>query len=224
MECPICMEDIELTKNCVTTECCHTFHANCLMRNVAFNGFCCPYCRFEMVEDVSDESEYEEDDEDEEDDSEEDDSEEDHSEQQDQEEGDEVDNGNKPLPSFKLIEKKLIEQGITYECLIKGFMYYSFLGDMYGDIYEESFKSSDNVEEIIENIITNYTPEQEEEVNSVKEFNFYFLQDEYKERNFYKELEDTMINFLNLDDIDDLVNNGNNEYDNLFANSMIENY
>jgi len=225
MECPICMEGIEVTKNCVTTECGHSFHANCLMRNVAFNGFGCPYCRFEMVEDVSDESEYEEDDDDgEEDDNDNDDDDNDDDEENDEEEDGEVEDENKPMPSFKLIEKKLIEQGITYECLLKGFMYYSFLGHLYGDIYEESLQSSDKLEEIIENVINNYSSEQEEEVNSLKEFNFYFLQDEYKERNFYKELEDTMVHFLNLDDMDDLVNNVNIEYDNLFSNVINEIY
>ena len=50
IECPICMEFIDMTKNCVTTECGHCFHANCLMTNVAHNGFGCPYCRTKMVE------------------------------------------------------------------------------------------------------------------------------------------------------------------------------
>ena len=49
-ECPICMDDIEVTKNCVTTECGHCFHASCLMRSVATNGFGCPYCRTVMAE------------------------------------------------------------------------------------------------------------------------------------------------------------------------------
>jgi cobalamin biosynthesis protein CobT len=252
------MEDIEITKNCVTTECGHTFHANCLMRNVAFNGFGCPYCRFEMVEDVSDESEYEEDDEDgeeddddndddnddEENDEEDDDQEEDQEEGQDQEElvedeDDHVEDDDnsedfnrwfdrlnnreiKPMPSFKLIEKKLIEQGVSYECLIKGIIYYSLHRDLDHDNYEECLKWSDKIDDIIDNTINSYTPEQEEEVTSVKEFNFYFLQDEYKERNFYKGLEDTMVDFLNLDDQEDALNNCNSEYDNLFANVLNE--
>ena len=49
-ECPICMDDINVSVNCVTTECGHCFHASCLMRNVAHNGFDCPYCRAEMAE------------------------------------------------------------------------------------------------------------------------------------------------------------------------------
>lgn len=51
-DCPICMDVIEVNKNCVTTECGHCFHASCLMKNVAHNGFECPYCRHTMAEDV----------------------------------------------------------------------------------------------------------------------------------------------------------------------------
>lgn len=50
MDCPICMEIIEGTKNCIVTECGHSFHANCLMKSIAHNGFGCPYCRTEMAE------------------------------------------------------------------------------------------------------------------------------------------------------------------------------
>lgn len=62
IECPICMDNVELNKNCVTTECGHCFHASCLMRNVAHNGFGCPYCRTAMAEDVEDEEDIEEED------------------------------------------------------------------------------------------------------------------------------------------------------------------
>jgi hypothetical protein len=48
-DCPICMDSIEFKKNCVTTECGHCFHANCLMQSVAHNGFGCPYCRTQMA-------------------------------------------------------------------------------------------------------------------------------------------------------------------------------
>lgn len=63
-DCPICMDEVDFTKNCVTTECGHTFHARCLMTSVAHNGFACPYCRTAMAEEVAEE----EDDEDYEDD------------------------------------------------------------------------------------------------------------------------------------------------------------
>ncbi len=50
VDCPICMDCIEsTTKNCVTTECGHCFHTNCLMQSVAHNGFGCPYCRSVMA-------------------------------------------------------------------------------------------------------------------------------------------------------------------------------
>ena len=59
-ECPICMEPIELNKNCLTTDCGHCFHTSCLMTSVAHNGFGCPYCRTKMAEEIADEeSEYE---------------------------------------------------------------------------------------------------------------------------------------------------------------------
>jgi len=54
-----------LTKNCVTTECGHCFHTNCLMTSVAHNGFACPYCRAAMAQAVNDDDdEYADDDDD----------------------------------------------------------------------------------------------------------------------------------------------------------------
>ena len=50
VECPICFDDINATKNCVTTECGHKFHASCLLRSVAHGNFDCPCCRFELAE------------------------------------------------------------------------------------------------------------------------------------------------------------------------------
>jgi len=44
------MDDIDVTKNCITTECGHCFHTSCVMRNVAHNGFGCPMCRTAMAE------------------------------------------------------------------------------------------------------------------------------------------------------------------------------
>ena len=60
MDCPICMEEIEYTKNCTTTECGHCFHASCLMKSVAHNGFGCPYCRSAMAEEIKEEEDEEE--------------------------------------------------------------------------------------------------------------------------------------------------------------------
>ena len=55
LECPICMDDINITKNCITTECGHCFHASCVMRNITQNGFACPMCRTAMAEYADDE-------------------------------------------------------------------------------------------------------------------------------------------------------------------------
>jgi len=55
IECPICMDNIDLKKNCITTECGHCFHASCVMRNVAQNGFACPMCRTAMAEEPEEE-------------------------------------------------------------------------------------------------------------------------------------------------------------------------
>lgn len=51
MDCPICMECIiSTTTNCLTTDCGHTFHTSCLMKNTAINGYGCPCCRAQMAE------------------------------------------------------------------------------------------------------------------------------------------------------------------------------
>jgi hypothetical protein len=58
IDCPICMDLIEFNKNCVTTDCGHCFHTNCLMQSVAHNGFGCPYCRTKMAEEPEEEDEF----------------------------------------------------------------------------------------------------------------------------------------------------------------------
>ena len=55
LECPICYDDIDVKTNCVTTECGHTFHCSCLMKNSAVNGFGCPMCRTVMAEEPDNE-------------------------------------------------------------------------------------------------------------------------------------------------------------------------
>ena len=55
-ECPICFDTIEGNTNKIITTCNHIFHASCLMKNVAHNGFGCPYCRNTMAE-IPDEDE-----------------------------------------------------------------------------------------------------------------------------------------------------------------------
>jgi len=49
-ECIICMTSIG-DINCVTTECGHKFHANCIFTNIQSNGYKCPCCRKQMIED-----------------------------------------------------------------------------------------------------------------------------------------------------------------------------
>lgn len=69
--CPICMDDIDINKNCIVTECGHKFHCSCLMKNAATNGFGCPMCRTVMAEQLPDDdsdeytSEYEDEEEEE---------------------------------------------------------------------------------------------------------------------------------------------------------------
>ncbi len=58
-ECPICYDDIDVKTNCVTTECGHTFHCSCLMKNSAVNGFGCPMCRAVMAEEPADDDDEE---------------------------------------------------------------------------------------------------------------------------------------------------------------------
>lgn len=59
IECPICMDVIDMEKNSVVTDCGHTFHCSCLMQNAAHNGFGCPYCRSKMAEEPANEEEEE---------------------------------------------------------------------------------------------------------------------------------------------------------------------
>lgn len=136
-ECPICMDEVNMTVNCVTTECGHVFHAKCLMQNVAHNGFGCPYCRTTMAdvpedeeEDEEDGYEYEEEEEEEyrlrgfrffwnlindEENNEEDNQEEDAYIEENEELQQEANNA----PSAEHIANKLREQNVSYEDLLK---------------------------------------------------------------------------------------------------------
>ena len=65
MECPICMDDINPTRNCIITDCNHTFHASCMLKSIVHGNFDCPCCRFELAESPEEEEdEYEDNDED----------------------------------------------------------------------------------------------------------------------------------------------------------------
>jgi len=214
-ECPICMEIIDLCKNCATTECGHKFHSNCLMKSIAFNGFGCPYCRFEMVEEIVDsEADDDEADDDEADDDEADDDEADDDEAHDDEtdddeadddEADDDDNPDQPLPSFELIQKKFIEKGITYESLVKTIMFNSLIYHKNENI-DDYQKCNTFMEELFFDIVSKYEPEQEAAVKQEnKEFNFYFLQDEYSQRKYQGTMKTSLEKFLDLD-LDDVFN------------------
>ena len=175
-ECPICMEEIVLTKNCVTTECGHCFHTNCLMTSVAHNGFACPYCRAAMAQAVNDDDdEYADDDDD--------DSLYDFEDNEDalrgfrfffnninSEEPEEADvaaedvmnayqqelvEQQRAIPSIAIVTQKLVEQGVTIEQLVKALL-----------IDHEEYESDDSLERTddelfgkVRMIISNYTPE-----------------------------------------------------------------
>jgi len=70
VDCPICLDDINVNKNSVVTECGHKFHASCLLRSVAHGNFDCPCCRFELAEkpEESDDGDEDDDDDDEDED------------------------------------------------------------------------------------------------------------------------------------------------------------
>jgi hypothetical protein len=101
------MDSIGEKANKVITECGHTFHCSCLMKNAVHNGFGCPYCRTTMAE----EPEFSEDDEDEEQYEEFEDEDED---------GDDDDDSN---PSIDLIIQKIKEQQIPYDTLVKAYCF-----------------------------------------------------------------------------------------------------
>lgn len=174
MECPICMDDIQAVNiNCITTECGHQFHASCLLKNAAHNGFACPYCRSTLAE------EPEEDDDDEDTISNiseiEDGLYDDHAlrgmrwlfqqansepldeEEDEDEEDQEALEEQVPVPTAAYVTQKLSAQGITMEDLVKCMLY------MNHEEYEEyeSFEAKEG--EIFGKfriLISNYRPEE----------------------------------------------------------------
>jgi len=174
MECPICMDDIQAVNiNCITTECGHQFHASCLLKNAAHNGFACPYCRSTLAEEP-------EDDDDDEDTisniSElEDDLYDDHalrgmrwlfqqanSEPLDEEEDEDPEDQEAveeqvPAPTAAYLTQKLAAQGITMEDLVKCMLY------MNHEEYEEYESFEVKESEIFGKfriLISNYRPEE----------------------------------------------------------------
>lgn len=143
IECPICMDVIDINKNSVTTECGHCFHSNCLMTSVAHNGFACPYCRASMAVVPNKKEVDDDDDENWTNTSEEDeemfldytlrglrfffnnlngDEHEEHDIEDEDEDAEEEVLDEEIKPSCELIAQKLIEQGVTMEYLIKGLL------------------------------------------------------------------------------------------------------
>jgi hypothetical protein len=178
VECPICMDPIEMNKNCLTTECGHCFHTSCLMTSVAHNGFGCPYCRTKMAEEVADEeSEYDDEEEfyeqyddyalrglrffnnnlnGEEHDQEDLDDESDANEED--EETDEVDNGSFEVvapPPVSYVAQKLTEQGVTTEDLLKAIL---CSVNNYESEYEDFERVENEIFGRVSSILNNYTP------------------------------------------------------------------
>jgi hypothetical protein len=187
VECPICYDEIDVLKNCVTTECGHKFHCSCLMKNSATNGFSCPMCRSVMAEEpeLSDS-----------DDDEEESLEDDLDEIEDnaltsfrmfhqQLAGEEVeeeplieednlsqslsqslDQNEEPIvkPTAALIATKLIAQGYTMEDLVKCLL---IEHEEYEADSDENDRCSDRMFGKFRQIISNYPREQEELAASV---------------------------------------------------------
>ena len=177
IDCPICMDVIEVSRNCVTTECGHCFHASCLMQNIVHNGFGCPYCRTAMAEPPEEDEETVWSDEEEEEEeemfdenalrgfrffwnnlnAEEHDENDDADEQQleeraEQAEDEELSN----VPSVDFVAQKLRQQGVSYETLVKMLL---LQHEEYGE-YEEAERLDNEIFGKICIIISNYTSEQ----------------------------------------------------------------
>ena len=60
-DCSICLEVLDGVHNRLTTDCGHCFHTNCFLQNVSHNGFACPNCRNQLVEEPNDEDDDEDD-------------------------------------------------------------------------------------------------------------------------------------------------------------------
>lgn len=178
-ECPICMDPIEsTTRNCVSTECGHCFHTNCLMTSVAHNGFGCPYCRTKMAQEVADEeSEYDDESESEEyeqyddyalrglrlfnnningeeHDQEDLDDEGEDAEQEEQEVAEDAEEAVAP-PPVSYVAQKLAEQGITMETLLKAVL---CSVNNYESDYEDFERVENEIFGRLQTILNNYTP------------------------------------------------------------------
>lgn len=173
VECPICMDEIE-EKNKVTTECGHCFHTSCLMKNIAHNGFGCPYCRTAMAEQPVDNNTDEDYDEFSIDEEEEGPDYNDNvlrgarwlfqrveGEELDDDEDSVLDEEEEELqddavPSVDYITEKLIQQGVTMKQLLKSILLFEHIE--YQD--DESFERENNqLFGKLRIIISNYEPQ-----------------------------------------------------------------
>lgn len=173
------MDPIEFNKNCVTTECGHVFHANCLMTSIAHNGFGCPYCRTAMADEVpdddSEDDEYEDEDEDEENLDEdvlrgfrffinnltgEEHDEEDIKDEETYllyDDNSEPEEPRAPVPTASFIAQKLIQQGVTMEDIVKTLLVNH---EEYDSQNEQLERAEDELFGKMRIIISNFTPEQ----------------------------------------------------------------
>lgn len=180
LECCICMDSIvDKNINCVTTECGHTFHTNCLMANISHNGFGCPYCRQVMAEEPQDTEDDESETISEYDTIEtepelyddyalrgmrwmfqrEEEGEVSNDEETD-EDGESSDEGSEEeniiRPSISLIAEKLSQRGTTYEDLIKAYLSLVSFDEYEGDLQYDFIRKEGAIFRKIKNIIREY--------------------------------------------------------------------
>jgi len=96
-----------------------------------------------------------------------------------------------PIPSFDLILKTLIEKNVSYEDLVKCTLF-GHLAFSFTEHNPEINRLNELINNKIYDIIINYKPEQEE----VSKYNFYFLEEEYKKREHFKLIENSIEQLL----------------------------
>lgn len=175
--CVICMDEIEKTINYVKTECGHEFHTSCLMKNISHNGFACPCCRDAMAEEVNDDNSIDDDDDDDDWSMEGDNDGTQYSDyalrgarwmfqqvmgEEIDDEEDELDEMvevvlvNETVPSVEFISKKLKEQNIEIEDLVKPLL---IDHEEYDSAYDSLQLAESKIFGLLRIIISNYSPE-----------------------------------------------------------------
>jgi hypothetical protein len=151
-ECSICLENIIGISNKVVTECGHTFHCNCLMKNITFNGFGCPYCRNVMAEYDGNYSDSDDDDDNDDDDDDDDNDDDDNDDDDEYDEDEDDDDDDKKMPQANYVTLKLKEKGFTMEDLVKIhlFLEHGEWGTYYREYEEMSGMIFREVGEILE--------------------------------------------------------------------------